>query len=272
MRILLFIVFLLLLIRMPVYSQEFPAEDQLFSIDTPVSLDFGAEEEPVTEEKKKKKKKKKVFYGIKTKKAFTRSGYGNRITTELFYYLKKSEAPKTDVRDIYWFDYTRKEIRTTTSFDPKNGVLLHGPYEKRLNDVVIEKGIFYKGTKHGRWMTYSRDSVLLDKEKYFRGWPKESMVTYYDPATRERMKEIIPIEYGEKEGYYYKFHPNGRVAVKGEYHWDHKVGIWTEYYDDGRRKREIAYPEDPFEDEVKPFVRTEWNKQGREIYRYQASR
>jgi len=30
---------------------------------------------------------------------------------------------------------------------------------------------------------------------------------------RKKLKEIIPIEYGERDGYYYLFHENGQVAV-----------------------------------------------------------
>lgn len=250
-------------------DEEMPVEqeDERFTIDTPVTLDFEEEEEETP--KKKKKPKKKVFYGIKTRKGFTRRGYGDRVTYEIFYYLRKSERPQTFVRDLYWFDFTRKEIRKTSpqGFDPKKGVLLHGPYTKSQGDVVLTKGIYYKGTRHGRWMEYSRDSVLVNKEKYFRGWPKESLVSYYDPSERKKMKEITPIEYGEKDGYYYRFYENGQMAVSGEYRWDQKVGEWVEYYADKKRKKIIAYPKEPFNEEMKPFIRIEWNEDGKEIYR-----
>src|SRR5687768_9899767 len=115
------------------FAQEPQEEekDERFTIDTPVTLDFDNDDEPVPT-KKKKKPKKKVFYGIKTKKGFTRKGFGNRVTYETFYFLKKPEKPQTFVRDLYWFDYTRKEIRRTSpqSFNPEKGVLLHGPYKK----------------------------------------------------------------------------------------------------------------------------------------------
>ncbi len=242
--------------------------DERFTIDTPVSLDFTQEDEPI-DTKKKKKPKKKVFYGIKTRKGFTRSGYGERVTYELFFYLKKPESPKTFVRDLTWFDYRREEIRTTSAraFNPEYGVLLHGPYEKRQGEVLLTKGIYYKGTKHGRWMYYNRDSVLVNKEKFFRGWPKESLVSYYDPVERTKMKEITPIQFGEKDGYYYRFFENGQRAVVGEYRWDTKVGDWTEYYPNKKRKKIIAYPEDPFDDSRRPFIRIEWNEKGKEIYR-----
>ncbi|HEY5748236.1 MAG TPA: hypothetical protein VIU12_19330 [Chryseolinea sp.] len=251
------------------WAQDEPQEpqEQRFTIDTPASLDFQKEEEPVNTTKKKKPKKK-VFYGIKTKKGFTRKGVGDRITYELFYYLKKSEKPQTFVRDIFWYDYTRREIRKTSTFDPTKGVLLHGPYEKRVGETVVEKGIFYKGTRHGRWMRYnSRDSTLLDKDKFYHGWPKESLVSYYDPTERKRMKEMTPIEFGEKEGFYYFFHENGQLAVQGEYQWDEKVGDWTEFYANGKRKKIIAYPKEPFDESMQPYVKAEWNDKGKEIYR-----
>lgn len=268
MRLRFLLTSLCLLFLMPVFGQdqEEEAQDERFTIDTPVVLDFEEEEETV-DTKKKKKPKKKVFYGIKTKKGFTRKGYGNKVTYELFYVLKKPQKPQTFVRDVYYYDYIRKEIRRTEKFDPAKGVLLHGPYEKRSGEVVIEKGIFFMGTKHGRWMKYDRDSVLLDKEKYFKGWPKESVVSYFDPADRKKMKEIIPVEFGEKDGYYYRFYETGQIAVMGEYRWDQKVGDWVEYYPNRKRKKIITYPKEPFNDEVPPFIKAEWNEKGKEIYR-----
>ena len=262
-RICIGLLFLLLASRG--YSQD-PGEDKMFTIDTPVNLDFEKEDEPINT-KKKKKPKKKVFYGIKTKKGFTRRGVGTRTTIELFYYLKKPETTNTLVRDIYYYDYGRREIRKTANFDPKRGVLLHGPYKRMQNGILVETGIYYKGTRHGRWMTYNRDSVLVDKNRYFRGWPKESLVSYYDPTERKKTKEIIPIEFGEKEGNYYMFHENGKVAVTGEYQYNQRVGNWVEYYPDGKRKRIIAYPKEAFNKEVIPFIQAEWNDKGREIYR-----
>ncbi len=237
-----------------------------FDTDKPFSLlelDQKIDEPIVT---KKKKPKKKVFYGIKTKKGFTRKGYGKTITVELFYYLKKPDKPSTFVRDIYWYDFTRREIRRTATFDPKKGVLLHGPYKRMQGAVVLEEGLYYKGTRHGRWMRYNRENLLEDKEKYYKGWPKESIVTYYDPVERKKLKEIIPIEFGDREGYYYLFHDNGQVAVVGEYQWNQKVNDWVENYPSGKRKRIISYPKAAFEKETKPYIKREWDQQGKEIY------
>src|SRR6187402_2162168 len=134
-----------------------------FDTDKPftlLELDEKVDEPVVV---KKKKPKKKTFYGVKTKKAFTRKGYAPNITIELFYVLKNPEKPSGFARDIYWYDFTRREIRKTDKFDPTKGVLLHGPYKKMVGQVVMEEGIFFKGTKHGRWMKYDKQELLDDK-------------------------------------------------------------------------------------------------------------
>lgn len=238
-----------------------------FETDKPFTLlELDQKEEPIVT--KKKKPKKKVFYGIKTRKAFTRRGFGDKMVIELFYILKTPDKPTGFARDIFWYDFKRRELRKTTpaAFDAKKGVLAHGPYKKMVGDVVLEEGIFYKGTKHARWMYYDRQDLVNDKEKYYKGLPKESLITYYDPVERKKIKEVTPIEYGEKEGYYFYFHENGQIAVQGEYHWGQRINEWQENYPNGKRKKIIAYPKEPYDKELKPYVKREWDQNGKELY------
>jgi len=222
-------------------------------------------EEPVYTNKKKKPKKK-VYYGLKTKKGFTRKGFGEKMTLELFYVLKnKEEKPPQYVKEIYYYDYARREIRRSATFDPKKGVLLHGPYQKRQGEVVLEEGIFYKGARHGRWMRYNLQNLLEDKSKYYKGWPKESLVSYYDPQ-HNKVKELIPVDFGEREGNYYMFHENGTLAITGEYKWNERVGDWIENYPNGKRKKIIAFPKEPFDKKFHPYIKAEYDANGREIY------
>jgi antitoxin component YwqK of YwqJK toxin-antitoxin module len=282
MRLLLPFGFLLLLSPLVVsYAQT--AEEEALPLDTagqfildpttkvPLTINLEAEEEEEEEEtkKKEKKRKKNVFYEIKTKKGFTQSGYGQSVVLELFHYLKEYEEPDPYVRDIYWYDTKRNQIRSTRNIQQDKAQILHGPYKKMTEEgEVLEEGIFYKGTKHGRWTRYNRDYILLDKEKYSKGWPRDSEITYYDQDKRQNLQEVIPIEYGQKEGYYYYFYENGVVAVEGEYQQDQKVGMWTEYYNFGKQrlpKKQIKYPDDPF-DETPPYISKEWNPQGQVVY------
>lgn len=224
-------------------------------------------EEPIVT--KKKKPRRKVFYGIKTRKRFSRGGgYDENAVLELFYILKKPEAPHTFARDIYWYEYKTRKIRKTTlaGFKMERGILLHGPYKKMQGEVTLEEGVYFKGTKHARWTKHNRQDLLEDKEKYYKGWPKESIVTYYDPVEKKKIKEITPVEYGEKEGFYYLFHENGQIAVMGEYRWNERVNDWIENYPSGKRKRIISYPKESFAKNSKPYIRKEWDEAGTELY------
>lgn len=245
-------------------------DDDPFTVnyDTPLTIDLEADEENADDliKPKKKKMKRNVFYGLKVKKGFARTGQGNRTRFEEFRYLKKPVDVNPYVRDIYWYHFKKKKILNSRKFDPEQGVLLHGPYQKRLGEQVLEEGIFYKGMKHGRWVRYNRYDILQDKEKYYKGWPKQSKVVYYDKE-RTKLREIIPVQLGEKEGNFFAFYENGRVAAKGEYQFDHKVGIWIEYYNQSKRKkREIQYPEDPFDESFEPYIIREWNSKGVLVY------
>ena len=244
------------------------AENNLFTISAPVSLDFRTDEadESLVEIKKEKKRKRNHYYGVKTKKGFTRKGFSKNITLELFYFLKEPVEIDPYVRDVYWFDYKRREILKGQNYDPERGALLHGPYKKVLGNQLLDSGVYYFGMKHGTWLFHDKNDVLIDKEKYYKGWPRESLVKYYD-KDRLKMKEIIPVEFGEKEGNYFYFFENGRVAVRGEFRWDRKVGDWMEYYETGRRKKIVRYSKDPFGEE-KPFVLREWDVKGKEVYDY----
>ena len=247
------------------YAQMTSAEDEFFSITTPVT--FSGEEDELASpvDKKEEKRKRNYYYGIKTKKGFTRIGSGDALTLELFHFLKEPQDADVFVRDVYWYDYKRNMIRVG-SYSKEEGALLHGPYKKVMGEQVLDSGVFYLGLKHGTWMYHDNNDVLVDKEKYYKGWPRESQVRYYD-RERTRMREIIPIEFGEREGNYYYFFENGRIAVRGEYKWDRRIGDWIEYYPSGRRKKVIRYPKDPYGD-TDPFVYQEWNSRGREVYNY----
>ncbi|MEM7550692.1 MAG: hypothetical protein AAF363_13505 [Bacteroidota bacterium] len=255
--------------------QEQVKSNEPFSLivdyDTPLTIDLETEDEEEVVDPKKKKRKKRVFYGLKTKKGFTRNVRGNNVYIELFHYLKTPVQLDPYVRDIYWFNYKKRQIEKSRRVDSKYGVVLHGPYKRVLGEEILEEGIYYKGMKHGRWVQYEKFYdyfALKDKEKYYKGWPKESKVSYYSKKDKD-LKEIIPIEYGEKEGYYYKFHENGQIAAWGEFKFDSKVGVWNEYYDDRkrrRRKRQIQYSDDPFDEDFRPYIIKEWSRGGKVLY------
>lgn len=239
--------------------------------EMPLTLNMEREMELVEEAKearkqKEKRRKRKVFYGLKTKKGFTRRGIGDKMEVEIFHYLKVPPEVDPYVPEIWWYDFTRKRIRNSGEIEDRRGVILHGPYKRIVGEQVVEEGIFYKGAKHGRWTKYDGNDILVDKQKYYKGWPKESKVRYYDDK-QTKLKEVLPIVYGKKEGIYYYFHENGTVAIRGEYKEDVKVGKWTEYYPFmRRRKKEIQYPSDPYDRAYQPFISREWDRSNKVVY------
>ncbi|QNL21754.1 hypothetical protein HZR84_07325 [Hyphobacterium sp. CCMP332] len=235
------------------------------------TLDLNPDEEKEEEEKKdKKKKKKRVFYGLKTKKAFTPAvKRGRKVTIETYHVLKEFIEPNPYVKEVFWFDVQKRKIGTGRASkvvnDKKVMRILHGPYKKYVNKMVVEEGNFYIGTKHGRWVKYDLDTILVDKEYYYKGWPKESDITYYD-IERTKIKEVVPIVWGRKEGDYVYFNENGTLRVTGTYKENRKVGRWRIYHPGSqRRKMDISYPRVKSE---QAFIMYEWDKRGNMLFDY----
>src|SRR5690606_33013903 len=232
----------------------------LLPISTPVLLSTSVEDKEETK-KKKKKKNNNIYIGEKTKRNVIKQSFRDQTHSEYFHYTQKNQQVDPYIRDIYWYDQKERMIRTK-GFDPSRGYLLHGPYEKRLDDVVVESGMFYFGTKHGRWLSFDAKNILLDKSNYYEGWPKASRVTYYNRA-EQKIEKVTPVEYDLEEGNFYHFHDNGKVAVLGEFKFGEKVGVWTEYWDNTGdktiRKREVQYQEQPFSKNFRPYIRAEWD-------------
>ncbi len=258
----------LIFVGLSAFAQDGETLEDLFKVDydTPLTLDLEEKEDDVIAPVKKEKKvKRNVYFGLKTRKAFTRTVRRNDIILDLFNVLKEYVGPPEYASDFYWYDYKKKKIINSLKVDQRNAGVLHGPYEKRIGDLIIEQGWYYKGLKHRRWVRFNRHDILQDKTYWWKGWPQESRLAYYD-FNKTKLREVIPVHYGEKDGEYWAFHEDGSLAVRGEYKFGHKVGLWREYYDGGRVKREVVYPEDPFDFKFNPYITREWDTRGTLIY------
>ncbi|WP_339881058.1 hypothetical protein [uncultured Algoriphagus sp.] len=223
------------------------------------------------EEKKEKKKKarKNEWFGIKTRKGYTRQEIRGQQISEYFNFTDEERRQDPYIRDVYWFDTQERNIKSK-DYKAGKGYLLHGPYERVVNEEVVESGMFYYGTKHKTWMLYDGNNVLQDKNHFEAGWPRESRTRYFDQSSKT-IQEIIPVQYGLEEGNYFYFYEDKQVAVTGEYQYGEKVGLWTEYWDYNNtkavRKREIQYQETAYTKNFRPYIRAEWDKDGNLVYR-----
>lgn len=211
------------------------------------------------------KQKKNVYYGESTRKAITQSNAG---TYELFNTLREPVQVDNYVQQVYYHDRQGGRIVSVVGKGQVLENVLHGPYTKEVNEIIVEKGMFYKGLKHEIWMIQNRDSTLADKVHYHMGWYRDAEISYYDEATKKKIKEVIPYRYGKKEGTYYRFFENGKIAVRGNYFFDQKVGVWEEFYNIAVTavKREIQFRPQFYLKDFDPYIRREWTKAARMTY------
>lgn len=250
------------------------SEDSLMRDEDPEAVilaELEKKKEKKKDDKKQLKQPKNEFYGIKTKKNFIKT-YGNNGTgIEIFNHVQVYQDPNPylqNVQEADWFDPNKRAIIKTPGVDKKEMRLLHGPYQKVRDGNVIAEGFYYLGGKHGRWESYDEDYKLKNKEKYYRGWAKDAEMTYWD-TDRKKIKEYVPVHYGEKHGMSYAFYEGGQIHTRGKYEHNHRVGIWSEYYQFSRysrsKKKEIRYPKRAF-DKTEPVTIKEWDEKGKISY------
>jgi antitoxin component YwqK of YwqJK toxin-antitoxin module len=221
-------------------------------------------------QKAKKGRLARVQYeGIPMDNVQVKFGSGDRATIEDFHVLKEYQPISQYVmREKSWYD-PKKKVRSASEIKDKERALpLHGPYKRYVAGNLIEEGYYYMGTKDGRWVTYDAKYNLLDKTHWYRGFPANSRITYYDSA-HTKIKEVIPIQYDKIDGDYYSFYDEGQLKAFGRYQQGEKVGRWIEYYQYRRqRKKETQYPKSRWDENFEPFVLREWDDKGKVLYDY----
>lgn len=195
-------------------------------------------------------------------------GSGDRATIEEFHVLKEYKPMSPYVRDIRWYDSKAKKLSSSVVKDKEHTLPLHGPYKRYVAGNLMEEGYYYMGTKDGRWVRYDAKYNLLDKAHWYRGFPADSRITYYDSA-HTKIKEVIPIQFNMVDGDYFSFYDEGQLMTFGKYDGGEKTGRWIEYYQYRRqRKKETQYPKSRWDEEFEPFVLREWDDKGKLLYDY----
>lgn len=216
------------------------------------------------------KKKKNYYFGVRTRKSFTRIVAQTSLTFETFNVLREPAKVDKYVRKVFYHDAKKGQILNAEGRGQTLNRLLHGPYKKTVNDIVVVEGMYFYGAKHGTWMYQRSDSTLYAKEHFHKGWFKDSKITYYDEVGKTKVKEVIPYQYGKKEGEYYLFFESGNVAVRGNYEFNKKVGVWDEFHNlPGvvRYKKQVQYPPQFYLKGFQPFVMNERNRNSTVVYK-----
>lgn len=221
------------------------------------------------QEKARRQKKKKYhtnYEGLAIVRVTTSTGSGDRITQIEFHVLKEPRQPRAyDGLDIYWYDSRNQIVSKSAIKDKESALILHGPYKRYVSGNVVEEGNYYVGTKDGRWEMYDADYRLLDKSKWYHGFPAEichhllRLRTYQ--STRSDSDSVR-----KAQSHYLKYYDAGQLMVKGQYDNDIPIGTWNEYYQYRRqRKKVIRYPRYWYED-GEGILLTEWDDKGKITY------
>lgn len=233
--------------------------------------DLGLKIKEIKKAEKVRREKKKKFHseyeGISIVRMTTKLGSGDRLTEIEFHVLKENRPPHAydGIDIINWYDTRNRILSKSAIKDKESALILHGPYKRYVAGNLVEEGNYYIGARDGRWETYDADFKLLDKSKWSRGFPAESIITYYDSA-HTKLKEVIPIQYGKRKGDYLKYYDGGQLMVKGQYDNDMPIGTWTEYYQYKRQRKKITRYPARWYDDGEGVVLNEWDDKGKLIY------
>jgi antitoxin component YwqK of YwqJK toxin-antitoxin module len=203
------------------------------------------------------------YEGIRVQKQLIRQGSGNSLTFHEFYTLRTYQQPNPYNRHIYWYDHKANRIVEGIGRDKENNDLMHGPYKKYLGDLLVEEGWYYLGAKDGRWETFDKNYILLNKEYYNKGFLQDSEISYFD-ETKTKIKEVKPKSYGKNTGEYLLFNESGTLSQQGMFDDSVKVGLWIDYYPlGGKRKKETQYGKDCYDKAFETFVAREYDEKGK---------
>ena len=236
------------------------AQDSLFLTgDTDLLLALPEPEEPVIS--KKKEFPPNMFFGLRVSRKSIKSKHKRHRIKERFYHLRKKHKEEIPpyVPYVYWYSASRKRIMYTSRNAPRNGPLLHGLYQKMWEKDLIEERYFYHGVAHKRWIWWNTAGILRDKRYYHKGWSRDAVISYHD-GTESQIRNILPVQHGERSGPYYAFHLNGDLALIGAFSQNARAGSWREYYESGQIKREMQYGAPP------AYISREWARDGTLIY------
>jgi hypothetical protein len=262
-------------ITTPKASASLPGGNNISSLDdakkfaTETLPDLGLKLKKTLKDVKKEIKSLKKefngrdFEGIKVEKQLIRQGTGNNMTFLEFYTLKEFTQPNSYNRHLFWYDRKANRIVEGIGRDRATNDLMHGPYKKYLNDLVVEEGWYYIGAKDGRWELYDKNYNLLNKEYYKRGFYQDSELSFYDER-QIKIKDVKPKFYGKVTGEYLKFNESGTLAEHGMMDDSVKIGRWVEYYPTGyRRKKEIQYGKDCYDTAFESYIVYEYDEKGK---------
>lgn len=90
----------------------------------------------------------------------------------------------------------------------------------------------------GVWINYYDDGGKSNEGYLVNGYRHGEWTTYYINEIKHVITNYIN---GSKSGNYVKHYQNGKIEEKGQYEYERKIGVWSEYNNDGKLKCTSSY-------------------------------
>ncbi len=139
--------------------------------------------------------------------------------------------------------------------------MYQGEHETFYRDGVRESQALFDSTGRQLWCKLFNDQggLVLSEEWEYEGMVSRKESVYYqgDKITCRQIQKAgwtyeydargrLETQFQSEDGYtingqYYKYHPNGKLAVKGRMQAGEKVGRWLEYHQDGNVKSSLTF-------------------------------
>jgi uncharacterized protein len=203
-----------------------------------------------------------------------------------FYYdngaLSSEGFMKDGKPDGYWKNYYKNgKLKTEGN---RKDFLLDSTWKFYSENGRITKSINYKeGKKDGLVITFDTAQKAVTKELFVNDI-KQGVTRYLYPTGK--IKQTLPYANGKPNGISYEFSPDSTIVAIYEYkqgilqnverinkkdNEGKKQGLWKEFYDDGKVKKEQRYNDDILDGYVKEYdekgdlVKTEKYNLGKQI-------
>ncbi len=107
--------------------------------------------------------------------------------------------------------------------------------------VRVAEGFYWGKRKHGKWVYYAANKLVLKREQYMRGVLDGKQLFY---STEGVLLELCNWEKGKLNGVRKLFHVDGSLKSEIYYHVGLKEGKYTAWYDNGQVRLTGTYDKD----------------------------
>lgn len=82
------------------------------------------------------------------------------------------------------------------------------------------------------------DEIMAIEDISIDDFTADKQEEKYEDGT---LKFTVGVKDGLKHGWYYEYHPNGELKMKGKFYKDKRDGVWKEYDENGKRTQRVKY-------------------------------